>query len=415
VEAARDKVIQKAVAEAQKKRAAVAATLVLSGINPVPTVFPGLKPAMLPAGLWMHAREQSDYLPLAVVKGQLVGKMREKIAQDQVAAAVKAVKKKIDERNPALKPKDLRISMVTEILEEAQKKYGLTIGHTAEPVDKFDIAKDPNIQALRKNTDAFGRKRDWSQLVIDPSDVFVPKLLDPNDQGDTSGPPVLIWKTAIYPSRVPDSFLDVRNEVIRQWKLQQAWKLAKKKAQEIARKVAAASDDEGRSRKLRDLEARLHEAKLLKPDQDLITLYSVAPLQQPKSVSPLVQARYKPFQLPPGVFKHPGKDWVAKILQLAKSPQKPPVLENQSHTHAYVVVRVTKPRAKEEAFFRSYQNPDELWALCQQHYAKLYRDKVVDQLKKRAEFQDLRSKDAKQRDQQRSKEEPEGPADLPEE
>jgi hypothetical protein len=406
VQAARDKAVQKAVAAAQKKRAAVAATLVLSGLHRVPT---------LPAGLVTYADEKSDYLPLEVVKGQLIGKMREKIAQDQVAAAVKAVKKKVDERNPALKPARFRIPMVTEILDEAKKKYGLTIGSTAEQVDKYDIAKDPNIQALKKDTDPFGRKRDWSQLVIDPSDTFVPKLLDPNDQGDTSGSPVLVWKTAITPSRVPDSFLEVRNEVIRQWKLQQAWKLATKKARALARQIAAASDDEGRRRKLRDEEARLHEAKLLKSDQNLITLYNVAPLQQPKSASPLMQARYKPFQLPAGVFKNPGKDWVEKILRLAKAARKPLVLENQSRTYAYVVVRVTKPRAKEEAFFRSYQNPDELWTLCQQHYAKLYRDKVVAQLKKRAEFQDLRSEDAKKRDQQRPKEESEGPADLPEE
>jgi hypothetical protein len=423
VRAAKDRAVRKAVAEEHHKRVAFAATVVLSGINPLPPCLPpGIKPTYLPfTGLWQYASDETRYVPLALVKDRLLVKMRDKLAQDQVSAAVKEVQKSVTDFHPAEKPLEIRRNKIRKLVADARKKYGLQVesneGTRDHPGtrDIHDIGEDPKIQALKR--DANGQERDLTKLVLDPSDTFVPKLLDsffPMNQFE--GPLVLVWKTEVIPSRVPDAYGNVIREVEKQWKMKRARKIAQREARKIARALAklSANDDDGRRRLLKDWEARLRKANILKSGENLIDLFNVAPLKKNPSVQPGQKATYSKFQLSSTEFKYPAKNWADKILALGKpGNKKVAVLENQPETYIYVAVRVSRPTARKFDFLTTLRVPDQLWTLCQEHYAKLYRAKVLDQLKKRAEFEDLRSEETKEKERKRQKEEEGGGGETP--
>jgi hypothetical protein len=391
-----------------RKRAGVEATMFLAGTAPASPVSV--------AGLWHYASKQQQALPLEEVKDHLVQKVKEEAARKQVAAAVKALQKELDEFKPADKPDNIRRRKVTEIVAQAAKEHGLKTGQTTEFHDKHDIGDDPKLEAMKQaflgpdSASNRSRAREFNQLFFDATEPYIPKQLgmsspDQPFQMPPAEKPFLYWKTEVRDAKVPDSLAEVRDQVVYWWKFEKARAIARKKARELADAVAKADGPEGRLRRLRDAEKELRDEKVLKPDQKLITLSAVAPLVPSKTPRPDLQTELEPFQIPDNTFDYPRSEWTKKILDLGKSGPKALVLENQPDSVFYVTTRVSTPDARRSDFLAAYRFPGDLWARCQRKYGRDYGAEVVAELKRDAKFQDLRSDQSKAKDERTTGEE----------
>jgi hypothetical protein len=428
------------------KRAAVAATLVLSSTNPWPAV-PGVKPTVLPfKGTWTYASATSQYLPLGAVRQRIAQMLEEEVAKELVSGIFRDLDKKLQKLNPAEKPTKYRDDKVMKLVNPAVRN-GLTMGETTRVRSREDIAKDPGLKGLKADFEQalqgvrfaklqelqnqLGARPDLFKVLeemlqktynfadqfFDPAvEVYVPRHPGDREANQSDRTPLrfflpkqyLFWKTAVYPARVPESLKEVRPEVIKQWKFKEARKLARKRARQLERETSTklatykAGDADGRRRYLQDVIARLREEKILKPDQNYILLSQIAPIAQKKGIQVLDDS-YTAYQVPADLFDHPQvKPWSEKLLSLAKPNTPVVLLENKPESVYYVTARVEQPTANEGLFVESYQRRDGLWKMAQAELAKEHRQRVVAELKKRAEFEDLRSEEAKKRRAQES-------------
>jgi hypothetical protein len=391
------------------ERAFAAATLALSPYAPLP-MFPGVRPATLSlAGTWRVADNQERYIPLAAVRGQLVDKLNEKAARERILADMVALKKKIEEYRPADKDEPVRKQWVLGYIEDAARDDGLQTGATDRPEDSFEIAKDPPLAALKK---ASGKDKDFAKLFFDAEGRYVPKPLNVEERAFGDQQPFLYWKTAIEEAKSPASLGEVRDAVKRWWKFDQARKLARKAAEELAKKLHKESSDDDRRRLLKETEAELARKYGDKAREEIVTLTGVAPLK-PKDSAAVGPATYKPFEVAEDKFQHPRKTWSDKILAMEKPGRVVEVLENAPGSVFYVATRVSEPQASRTAFVDAYKSHfdsrqrkyvrDKLWEQCQEKYADDFREQIVAQLKERAHFEDLRSREDREKAKTKAK------------
>jgi hypothetical protein len=411
---------QKYVDAAVTKRAFAATTLTLSPYAPLP-MFPGVNPALLPlSATWRAAESQDQYLPLGVVRDQLAERLDDKAARERIQADLTALKKKIDEYRPADKEdiERVRKPWVLDIIGQAAQKDGLEIEKMDKPEDSFAIPKNPQLAALRK---AAGKEdKEFAKLFFDAENVYIPKALnlDTGSTGDQQ--PFLYWKTVIQEAQSPKSLSEVRGEVERWWRFDQARKEARKVADRVKKALQKGSSDDERRRLLKDLQAQLVKEYGSQLQQDLVTLIGVAPEQRTSSFR-AGPPMYTAFRIPEGKFKYPQKTWPKQILTMQHPKTVAVVLENEPGTYFYVATRTSGPEARRGAFLealRSHQDPqqrkfvrDKMWQECQKKYADDFRAKVVAQLKERAKFEDLRS--AETREKARSKAKTQGRRKVP--
>jgi hypothetical protein len=416
--------IKQAVEKERVKRAGALASLVLAGVNPVP-IFPGVPPTVIPqSGLMKLASSRgsfAQYLPFELIREGLVKKFEEKHIENRARALlnenVAAVEKEINRFKPAEKEMEVRARKVTEKMKEAAAKYHLILGETTRPSDKFSIADDPALKPLKEAFAKEGRsaRGSFADLFFPSTGAaerFVPRPLG-QIFAESPNTPFLYWTTEDQPAKVLESFESIRDEVVKQWKLQRARKLARARAEEVVRAIDKAGDDVKRADLLEAQVKSLRDAKILKEDERTIPLFDVAPLKLQPSMQPdmLRRQTYSSFKVPPGLFTFPrSDDWAKMLLAMGTTGPKVQILDNQPETIIYVAVRVKTPEARVPSFLDSYRNRDDLWTRWNRRYAKDLYDGKVEELKKTKHFEDLRSKDARQR----AKEKRETPEPVPE-
>ncbi len=393
---------RKPVEEEIRKRTAVAATLFLAGTTLTPGAA-GVAPSALPfLDDWNTASRLEQYLPLEAVKGVLVAKMKRDAAHKQMVADFMDIEKKLAEYRPEDKGLDLRQIRVPEILAEAAEKHGLTIEGTRKPVDRFDIADDPNIQALKQDYAGQDKDKFTNLFFQNLEKLYLPQPLNPLYK-DMTAKPVLWWRTEVVPAKVPATLDEVRPQVVQAWRLEQAHKLAKAEAERLAKRVKAVRTDGDRGPLVKDLEEELRADKVLKPNQGLIYLWKVAPLIKEEGRS----NRYRPFTLDEG-FTYPRTDeWVKTLLGMENAGREVQILENRPRSVYYLAVRTKAPDRTASVlnmmeFREAYKAQGNLWDMCQEKYAGDYYTKLVRQMKERAKFEDLRSD--RDKEKQREKE-----------
>jgi hypothetical protein len=243
--------------------------------------LPGLAALPFPA-TWivlaaLHQAEEGErFLPFAAVEPELKKQHDAKLAHDRANANMIIVKRELEKRSG----KPLAINLAVRGNANSPgfiQKYGLRHGETKEFRDPFNISKAPELEPLRESFEKYrfqvnhpeGRagkeerlkEGDFFRLFFDASEPslsaavgkYIPrpwppvveiKFDNPNIPPktvsffDTAEKPFLFWKTADQDSRVPESLKEVRDKVVRAWKIEKARdKLALKQASQIAEQL----------------------------------------------------------------------------------------------------------------------------------------------------------------------------------
>jgi hypothetical protein len=430
-----------------RERAPVYADFVLAGVSPLPS-SPWLRAANLMASWEVAGRAR--YVPLEIVKDRLLARFKKTLAEEEARTNLAELRKQLDQFKPAEKPLEIRRQRVEAIVKKAVKQYGLTPGHSDGLRDRWNLGTDPYLEPLKKEYDLhktqmeqwrdqmrrnpqFGQMNfppvpDFYTLFFDNTELFVPRTLATGGLFGSSSKPVLYWKTAQESERVPKTLQEVRAEVVKAWRLEKARALARRAAQQLAaelraeaKKLAAglkdAASDNERKRLLNAYRDRL-KGLLAGPEEryglKVIVLNDVAPLHIKDPTNPL-QPQYERFPIPPNLFEYPRtQQWVRKILAMRQPEQEVQILENQPENVFYVGVRVTPPKAKLQDFSATYKRPgDALWDLCLKKYARDFQAKLIEQLKARAKFKDIRSRKEQEKDRIDAQEEASEDTSLP--
>src|SRR4029077_622641 len=138
-------------------------------------------------------------------------------------------------------------------------------GRTERPVDRYTLATSPEYRFLVKGAGStpqtlqqrlqqalwyFGGAPAQRGRRFGREDGLSDKLFTPAERSDSAGfaaedsPWLLVWKTQDVPARTPATLTEVRDQVLRAWRMQEARKLARKKAEEIRDQIAGKKPEE---------------------------------------------------------------------------------------------------------------------------------------------------------------------------
>lgn len=365
-------------------RAQRGSTWLLAGAGPTP-----LTSCLAASAVGGELTPTSEFLPISLFREQLKEQILKFLAQDLLAANLKAITKEIESRpRPADKEKtdkekadkekqDKQNQESNDAIARMVKQYDLQTGKTTEVRDQFrnKIADDPGLQPLY---DAYKKYRDpegkrFADLFFNPDSKgpFVVERFPfnrfgrPDDDSEwRSAPePFIFWKTADQPARTaPFDDPDVKKDVERAWRMQKARELAKKDAESLATK---AQEEKGDVKKLRDFAVRNKMA--------IIDLPPIAKMNQKSSGRPDIAYFYQPPEIPeakvPNADKKPtslleaqqlaGKpsEFATKLLALQdKAKGDTLVLHDYPEAVFYVAVLVDKQPPTMDEFFTVYRD-----------------------------------------------------------
>jgi hypothetical protein len=402
--------------------------------------YASLSQGLASVAQWEDA-DRKDYLPLEIVQDQIVAEILKKAAADKAQADIEALVNELEKYKP--RPLETRRPWVQKILTDAFAKYSLKFQNLEELcsgweavndffldssglvkvttglLDEYQIARSGKLAPLKAAFLSQYQEKDKVRMAREfPREFFKRK-------DDLFNPQQLIerkatanwWETGnekryLYvkiqeePSVVPTSLAEVRDEAIRQWKLKKARDLARAEAKAIAADLAKQKSEDDRDRKLKDY--------ALKLGQELKTLDPVAPIIKPgpaprdPRLPPWMpqppQKPYKKYKIPEDLFEYPRtEEWTKKVLKMEKPGEEVQILKNQPELIFYVAAQVSKPEASFYYFRLVYaqdpnQGEDPLRALCLRDFAHKHKVEVINYLKEKSKFKDLRTTKNKEKD-----------------
>lgn len=337
---------------------------------------------------------------LASVEAWLRARQLDELARAALTANLDTVRKQIDELRKGKKLDELD-KLVAGLAVNFHLQTGKSTG--LRDLHKEPIGDDPGLQSLRE---VYLRLPELTRAMLfrrnDPQMNFGNTVFNPPGrpaqheietwQGFTRGgkgnsfditPPgagldfermdpdpwrsapylYLVWKTDEQPSRVlPLTDPTVRKEVEKAWRFEEARKLARKAAEELAKE---ATDLKGDLPKLRDFALR-HKEELI--ERDLPRLAKRIKVEELRPEFPL---RYRMPTIPEsriGEIGHPGEPnfgvppepsysrFMDKILALKDQPVGSAVaVSNRPGSVYYVAVSLKKIEPSQEEFLRAYK------------------------------------------------------------
>jgi hypothetical protein len=333
------------VAEEDKARLDFAAELVSFSATPWPLARVGVighalrqAVAVQPASLLADAEVIERFLPLGAVEKELKKQRETVLARGWVSANMATVKEELERRQG--KEAAIRIAVKKSI-----QKYGLQHAEMKDFRNQFDISQAPELAPLRESFEKYrieintaeGRagkqerlkEEDFPRLFFDASEPsfsvavgrYIPKAWPPVVEIRSDNPaipprtvsffdiaekPFVFWKTEDRDSRIPATLAEVRDKVVRAWKLKRAReKFALARAKQLAVELQKSGGAERYGAVLRD------EARSLKVTP--IYLNGVAEL-----VPGFEQTgrTYHPFTVSKEQFEFPRDDMAKQILAL---------------------------------------------------------------------------------------------------
>jgi len=310
----------------------------LAGLAAAPSPFTA------PAAL-AHAEAAERFLPLAAVEAELQKQRETKLAHDWVNANMLIVKERLE--SPNIQGKAVAINIAVKGNSQRMgfiQKFGLQHAESKAFHDPFNISKAPELAPMRESFDKYrfhvntaeGRagkeerlkENDFPRLFFDASEPsfsvavgkYVPRAwppvveirsADPNAPAkpvslfDKEEKPFMFWKTADLDSRTPESLKEVREQVVRAWKIKKA---REKYALAEARRIAVQLQKSAPH--TQGAVAREEAAKL-----------GVSPIYLEK-VAELVPAKadfrttYHDYIPPKNEFEYPRHDLAGQLLAL---------------------------------------------------------------------------------------------------
>ncbi|MCZ2343789.1 MAG: hypothetical protein LC104_18630 [Bacteroidales bacterium] len=360
-------------------------------------------------------------LPLPIMQPVLVEKLRDELTYTLAAADLEKFQTELTKLGEKLTKPSSDPTAAREFVEKFVKERGLKTGSSTEFHDQFSMGEDPGLAHLKQkaagphggtvDTIQFGRRFFYEPDRRTGRDVptkglFLPQaypspvLTGPNK----TDPAILVWRTAEIEENAPKS-LDakgVREKVVAAWKLNKAKELARKAAEELAKKSEKLGDNATTIvQKLLDLHKETAE-KFTKPEDKarvkFFEIDQVAPLVD----TPLPMAARTSvgsFQLTPNSnIPYPSQEMAQKLVEHRNQPMSAPlVLANAPEDTFYVAVLLNRAHRDASQFgYQIYNAPSIMGnevatAVSQRHQANLWieaRKQALDLLKQEFDYKD---------------------------
>lgn len=365
---------------ATEAKPADAATTTPPADPAVPATPPALNAPVAPgADASGSPKKPPEFQPLDEVKDII----RRRLAGDKVAEELEKASKDIQSQLDGDFNKYLRAKLAAEAdkkdpppvptsltnLAPLAEKYGLTSGSTGA----FDF--------LQMRDSAVGKSgevdsgRPLAALLFSTRNY---EVYQPIEAKDVSGNRYIVMMKSDTPGRVPE-FAEVRDEVIKAWKMQKAAELAEKRATELAKKA------EESKQPLTEFFADTPDTKVVRTDSfSELTGGDVG----------VFNGQLQPFRLsqPEGLVA-PGPEFMKKVFEL-KDGQVAGVL-NHDHTIAYVV-RVVEHQPPLTELHTAYLQDAGSWPgayIMSRAHAQEVASNLVEDLTKSANLKWNRDKD----------------------
>jgi hypothetical protein len=313
-----------------------------------------------------------QYLPLEVVKGHLIKNVEEDLAKDLVNTSFDNFTQELEKR------KTQREQFVKEEIQRRGWKHGAS----EKLDDRYDIAGDPGLKALKevqepgslqidRNKDRIFAERFFAD---EPRAGQAPKLYAPQTLRSERSY-FLYWKTQDEPAKVL-SFDDAKPQVERAWRLEKARALAEAEAKKIQEECKSDTAN-----------CLANAAKRL--GTKLIDLDSVSRLRRKLSPRAGFGDDYEVYRVPEEKIEYPAIDLVDQVLEL-KNVGETKVL-NDAPISTYYVTALSKrvePTVrdfeKDTASFAFQRMRNTFLAILQDERRTQYRKGIMDQLRAQA-------------------------------
>ena len=342
--------------------------------------------------------------PFEAVKDQLLIDVHRELAASLFESDWLEFQKKVEE---LAKQADAKAA-VSKYAQQFAEERGLVYGKAKDIHSQYTIDEDPNLQPLNTANQAthmgapadvkFGREF----FNAPDGDTFSPKWYPgmPRPEQLLAGDKVfLTWLTDDKKPEVP-SFADVKQEVLRAWKLRKARDLAKKKAEELVKQLPELKGDRQR---IKDLAAEVGATYL--------TLDRVAKLAQQEAGFSAGPRRYQRYEIPEATIEHPSPGIVEELLAIKDDPYgTSKLLTDEPKAHYYAATLVQRDEGGKNDFHTVYlqsgkssspfgdmtRNPLLPAHLLPERYMEA-RKVVLDQLKAEAKYSDSFEEDRKKK------------------
>jgi hypothetical protein len=298
------------------------------------------QPALTLAAIWQYASKIDQYLPMDLVRGQLVRKLQENVANTLLTSSLDAFKTELEKLRKELESKKTKPADVEKLVEKAIREHGWAHGSTTQLQDQYEINREskqlaPLKEAYTRETqfrDPKGRMFAQTLLFsqgLDQWKLFTPRELVSNPSADTTEKKTfLYWKTDDQPAKVL-TFAQAKPEVEAAWRLEKARGLAKAKAEDLAKQ---ARDTHG------DYLRTLNEAS--KEYGPVFELNGVSRWAKPALTSraqPFPQ--YEPYKVPDDKIEYPPPwpNFVDTLLENLNQSGDTTVISNRPKDIYYVV------------------------------------------------------------------------------
>jgi hypothetical protein len=386
-----EKEVAPIVARETQRRPAWSGAIVATGKGIQPTLaWPGTWQLGwdLVTGLGQYASKANQYLPMDLVKDQLLQKVQENVANTLLTENLEAFKKQLDTVRTELERKRLKPEDAEKQLAKTMAEHGWTHDAMTQLQDAYEINQDAKALALLKEAymrspqfrDAKGKSFAQALFFGQPADRwknYTPRELFTSPAPDTGEKKQFrYWKTDDQPAKVL-SFAQAKPKVEEAWRMDKARALAKAKAEELAKQVREAHGD---------YLPLLNEAgKQYGKVFDLTGVARWVKRAPTARADPL--APYQHYAVPEDTIEYPGlwPHFVDPLLKNLNEPGDTMVITNRPKDVYYVVALAGRnPPSVRDFYKETARNRDLLLAQMELERQKDYRKDFITQLENEA-------------------------------
>ena len=346
------------------------------------------QPALALPAVWQYARKIDQFLPLDLVKGELLRKLQENVDNMLLRSSLDKFKTDMEALQKEVESKKAKPADIEKFVEQAVKEHGWSHDAMTQLEDQYAVNRAADALAALKEAymrdsqygDAKGQRFARALFFGQPADRW--KLYTPKETLSFPSPNApekktfVYWKTDDQPAKVL-AFAAVRKEVEAAWRLNKARALAKAKAEELAKKAAETHGDAVRV---------LNEAS--KEYGPVFELTGVARWAKPglsSRAEPFPQ--YQPYSVPDDKIEYaPGwPDFVDPLLENLHQPGDTMVISNVPKDVYYVVALVRRdPPSIQDFNKESVTNRELLLQHLEAEQQTAYRKDFLQQLRNEA-------------------------------
>ena len=323
-----------------------------------------------------------EEMPARELRPMMQSALRERLARGMLKANLETIRTELQKRHSEPKRAE-------EYLARVVKEYHLKRQQMPRPMSqlamiealnhKVDLGIKDLLEAAKKQNVRM-RDRDFASDLFGSQGAYEARL---QEGGSDDQRQFLYWRKEDLPARVRP-FKDVRELVVRAWKMERA----RQKAEEEAVRLEKAINDNHDS----PVAARRYLAKALAEKKDrlgpLFELDHVSQLVPVPSPNPL-QQEYRTYRVAEDMttlFPYPPPDLVKQFLALVR-PGDATVVADQPAQTFYVCVLVSRDEPSVRQFGSIYSRSprtDSLYRTFLRERMEEYRRKVLEQLRRDA-------------------------------